>query len=203
MNDNTAKLVWTGYAPWYGNRMVFNYNNTSNIWSSSILNAGSNVLQSHVNNTDDGNFVIGWAQNNLPLTNNMIKGNYLYHIYTLPTTGNNIQMNNASSWGTMYAMAISNDVYCLISDGECSEGSIWEALAIREKYKVFNLRVYVNANGFGAYDPIDLDFLEKRLSVFTDILFVRTRTFIKNNPYLKNVDPEGKLLGQEGHYVIL
>jgi hypothetical protein len=101
------------------------------------------------------------------------------------------------------AMAISNDVYCLISDGECSEGSIWEALAIREKYKVFNLRVYVNANGFGAYDPIDLDFLEKRLSVFTDILFVRTRTFIKNNPYLKNVDPEGKLLGQEGHYVIL
>jgi hypothetical protein len=108
MNDNTAKLVWTGYAPWYGNRMVFNYNNTSNIWSSSILNAGSNVLQSHVNNTDDGNFVIGWAQNNLPLTNNMIKGNYLYHIYTLPTTGNNIQMNNASSWGTMYAMAFQN-----------------------------------------------------------------------------------------------
>lgn len=45
-------------------------------------------------------------------------------------------------------------VYCLISDGEASEGSIYEALNIKRKYKVDNLKVYMNYNGWGAYDEI-------------------------------------------------
>lgn len=99
------------------------------------------------------------------------------------------------------ALTTDKNVYCLISDGECAEGSIWEALAIREKYKIFNLRVFVNCNGWGAYDPIDLDFLEKRLYAFTDIMVVKTA--IEDDAYLLSIDPDRKLLGQSEHYVVL
>lgn len=43
-------------------------------------------------------------------------------------------------------------VYCLISDGESVEGSVSEALHIHRKYNVYNLVVYCNHNGWGAYD---------------------------------------------------
>ena len=51
------------------------------------------------------------------------------------------------------AMANRNEmVYCLISDGEAMEGSIYEAMNVRAKYEVKNLKVYCNYNGWGAYD---------------------------------------------------
>ena len=58
------------------------------------------------------------------------------------------------------------NVYCLISDGECAEGSIWESLAFIHKEKLTNLKVYVNINGMGAYDFIDVDYLINRLKIF-------------------------------------
>lgn len=39
------------------------------------------------------------------------------------------------------------NVYCMISDGECAEGSVWEALRFSNDYGVSNLHIYVNANG--------------------------------------------------------
>src|ERR1700679_1082967 len=36
------------------------------------------------------------------------------------------------------------DIYCMISDGECAEGSIWEALRISIAQKVKNLKIIVN-----------------------------------------------------------
>jgi transketolase len=69
-----------------------------------------------------------------------------------------------------------HEVYCLISDGECAEGSIWEALRIKSDNAITNLHIYVNANGFGAYDPIDIDVLEQRLRMFSpDVEFRRTQ----------------------------
>lgn len=59
-------------------------------------------------------------------------------------------------------MALANrekDVYCLISDGECSEGIIWEALEMADKLKLKNLKIYLNFNGYSAYGTVD----EKRL----------------------------------------
>src|SRR5688572_11755718 len=44
------------------------------------------------------------------------------------------------------------NVYCLISDGECSEGSIYEALNVKVKYSINNLIVHTNVNGWSAYD---------------------------------------------------
>lgn len=58
------------------------------------------------------------------------------------------------------------NVYCLISDGECAEGSIWEALRIIYDQKVTNLKIIVSANGWGAYDPINTKILEKRFKGF-------------------------------------
>jgi len=67
------------------------------------------------------------------------------------------------------------DVYCLLSDGECAEGSVWEALRFAYENKVTNLKLYVNANGWSAYDTVDLDYLENRIKAFhPDVNYVRT-----------------------------
>ena len=46
----------------------------------------------------------------------------------------------------------SKNVYCLISDGEAAEGSIYEALNTRSKYEIDNLIIYCNVNDYSAYD---------------------------------------------------
>ena len=67
------------------------------------------------------------------------------------------------------------NVYCLLSDGECAEGSVWESVRFAFENKLSNLKIYVNANGWAAYDPVDLDYLEKRIKAFhPDVNFVRT-----------------------------
>lgn len=58
------------------------------------------------------------------------------------------------------------EVYCLISDGECAEGSIWESLRIIGEKSITNLTVIVSANGYGAYDPVETTALKKRLKGF-------------------------------------
>lgn len=46
------------------------------------------------------------------------------------------------------------NVYCLISDGELSEGSVYETANAMRKYDVTNLKVYLNYNGWSAYDSV-------------------------------------------------
>lgn len=58
------------------------------------------------------------------------------------------------------------DVYVLISDGECAEGSIWESLRYIEEKNINNLHVFVNMNGYSAYSSIDRDYLKRRLYAF-------------------------------------
>jgi transketolase len=58
------------------------------------------------------------------------------------------------------------NVYCLVSDGEIAEGSIWEALNIARNYKLTNLRVYLNYNGYSAYDKVELEPLLNKLRGF-------------------------------------
>lgn len=57
-------------------------------------------------------------------------------------------------------------VYCMISDGECAEGSIWEALRVAKENKLYNLKIIINANGWGAYDKINLNYLINRFKGF-------------------------------------
>jgi len=73
-----------------------------------------------------------------------------------------------------HALATPNKkVYCMISDGEAAEGSIWEALRFVFDHKVDNLEIYVNINGLGAYDAVDKDNLIRRLQSFLPRINIR------------------------------
>ena len=66
-------------------------------------------------------------------------------------------------------IALSNpniNVYCLISDGECAEGSIWEALRFIDENQIKNIEIHANINGWAAYKPVDSDKLSQRLKLF-------------------------------------
>ena len=54
----------------------------------------------------------------------------------------------------------------MISDGECAEGSIWEALRFIHTAQLSNLHVYVNINGMTAYEYINIPYLTERLKSF-------------------------------------
>ena len=81
------------------------------------------------------------------------------------------------------------NVYCLISDGESAEGSIWEAIRVLREQNLTNLKVYLNWNGWGAYRdqrypfPEDFDGVIKERVTNCDYL-----------PFLK---------GQIGHYKVM
>ncbi len=60
----------------------------------------------------------------------------------------------------------SKSVYCCISDGECAEGSIWEALSIASKYNLANLKIVLNANGYAGYEEINSKLLIPRFKSF-------------------------------------
>ena len=82
------------------------------------------------------------------------------------------------------------NIYCMISDGEAAEGSIWEALRIKTDNKIDNLKIYINLNGYGAYGAIDAAALTKRLKAFCPNINIK-RTTVEQLPFLK---------GQDAHY---
>jgi transketolase len=89
---------------------------------------------------------------------------------------------------------INKSVYCLVSDGELAEGSCWEALRIADELELDNLKIYVNANSYGAYKKIDLDLLEARVNLFNPrVKFIRTH--LPKVDFV--IDP------QEWHYKVL
>jgi transketolase len=67
----------------------------------------------------------------------------------------------------------SKNVYCMISDGEAAEGSIWESLRFINTSKLDNLQVFVNVNGMSAYEYLDVDYLIQRLLVFLPSIRIR------------------------------
>ena len=84
-------------------------------------------------------------------------------------------------------------VYCMISDGEAAEGSIWEALRIAGDLRLENLRLVVVCNGYSAYGKVDVDVLEERLKTFYPCLVIKTNLF--NYPEW--------LQGLQAHYVTI
>lgn len=73
-----------------------------------------------------------------------------------------------------HALATPNKkVYVMISDGEAAEGSIWESLAFIQSHGIYNIEVYANINGIGAYDSIDVEYLINRLKAFLPRINIR------------------------------
>lgn len=88
----------------------------------------------------------------------------------------------------------SKAVYCLCSDGETAEGAFWEVLRIKDTYNLDNLKVYVNANGYSAYDAVHTKTLEKRIHAFCeDVTVVYS--------YERNLPPF--LRGLDAHYHVM
>jgi len=91
--------------------------------------------------------------------------------------------------GVAVGMALADKerhVWCLISDGEAAEGSVWEALRIAGEQEVENLNVYVNANGYGAYREINVQLLGWQLIPFFPVHMRATK--------------QKYLFGQDAHY---
>jgi transketolase len=65
-------------------------------------------------------------------------------------------------------------VYCLISDGELFEGSIWECANVIRKYNVTNLNVYLNYNGWSAYDNVPQWMIDNISTIMPNIKIRKT-----------------------------
>lgn len=80
------------------------------------------------------------------------------------------------------------DVYCIISDGECCEGSIWESLYYLSKNPLQNLHISVNSNGFSAYDKINISKLSKCIEAFEieNLTIVDTSGILKSFKFLND-----------------
>ena len=89
------------------------------------------------------------------------------------------------------------NVYCLISDGECTEGSIWEALRIAEDQDLDNLKVFVNLNGVTAYSEIDTYWLSQRLQMFGVPKENIIHTTVDQLPFLKGIDAHYHIMTDE------
>ena len=118
-------------------------------------------------------------------------------------------------------MALSDrkkNVYCIISDGECNEGSIWESLRIATENKLANLKIVLNANGWGAYSKINLPILKRRLKAIgckvvdangqnISMLQKKLKTKSKDKPVLvfakTTVEQLPFLQGQDAHYYVM
>lgn len=81
----------------------------------------------------------------------------------------------------------SRNVFVALSDGECAEGSVWEALRIKDDLNVTNLRIYVNINGYGAIGEIDKKKLTDRLCSFTHGLNIY-HTDVLHVPFLNEIE---------------
>ncbi len=81
-------------------------------------------------------------------------------------------------------------VFCLVSDGECMEGSIWETLRLIEETKATNLHVFFNINGWGGYKAINTHSLYSKLNAY----HVKKTIVFTQIPQMP---------GLEAHYVVL
>ena len=90
------------------------------------------------------------------------------------------------------------NVYCLISDGECAEGSIWEGLRYIQEKGIKNLQVYVNINGYAAYDAVDVKYLTERLKVFLpDINLCFTK--VNHFSFLKGLNAHYHIMSKQDY----
>jgi transketolase len=109
------------------------------------------------------------------------------HLFRIHGTHPNIDIENkiycstgslGHGIGIALGMALSDrtkNVYCLISDGECFEGSIWEVAHVIHRYNVTNLKVYLNFNGLSAYHKVEEWMLSDLITIFPTLHVRRTK----------------------------
>jgi len=116
------------------------------------------------------------------------------------------------------AMADSKrNIYCMVSDGECAEGSIWETLRILVEQKVKNLKLIVNVNGWAAYKTVDPQRLKAQFEGFgVKAIEINGHSLLELESALKecqggesfifartDVEQFSFLQGQDAHYYVM
>jgi transketolase len=99
------------------------------------------------------------------------------------------------------ALGNPHNVYCIISDGECAQGSIWESLRFINDFNIDNLSVYLDMNGFSAYGTINKLLLEKRLIAFYPLIKIRQNP-LKQFDFINGLNYHYKILNEEEYIII-
>ncbi len=89
-------------------------------------------------------------------------------------------------------------VNVLISDGECAEGSVWEALKTIYEHQINNINVHVNVNGLAAYKLVDQDYISTRLKAFLPTINIHY-TSVEQLPCLKGLHAHYHTLTEENY----
>ena len=105
--------------------------------------------------------------------------------------------------GAGYAIVNPNKtIYILISDGEASEGSIWESLKFFNESNLNNVEVYANLNGYSAINEVDLEYLSKCLTTFYPKINLRY-TNVEVFKFLKGLEAHYKVMNEEDYKMAL
>ncbi len=191
----------------------------------SCLSAVDIIYAIYMNKKDDERFVLSNGHAGIALyavleIKGLLKdiGNLNIHPDRNPNVGIDVSTGSlGQGLPIALGMALANrnkNVYCLISDGECCEGSIWESIRIAEEQKIDNLKIVVNANGWEAYDPISLSLLLQRIFGFSYNMRIADGHNLEELSHSLNlqslvtfamtsVDQFPFLKGQDAHYYIL
>ncbi len=89
-------------------------------------------------------------------------------------------------------------IYVLISDGECAEGSIWESLRFIYENNINNIEVYVNVNGYAAYDKVDSKYLVDRLKSFLPSINIEYTT-VNQYPFLRGLNAHYHVMSENDY----
>jgi len=93
-------------------------------------------------------------------------------------------------------------VHVLISDGESAEGSVWEALRFIQESNLTNIEVYVNVNGYAAYDKVNVKYLVDRLETFLPSINIRY-TNVNQYPFLRGLNAHYHVMSEEDYKTTL
>ena len=89
-------------------------------------------------------------------------------------------------------------VHVLISDGESAEGSVWESLRFIQENNLTNIEVYVNVNGYAAYDKVDTKYLVDRLKAFLPSINIKY-TNVNQYPFLRGLNAHYHVMSEEDY----
>ena len=98
------------------------------------------------------------------------------------------------------AAANPSRIVFMISDGECAEGVVWESLRFMADRPIKNIKVYIVANGYAAYDVISIEKLEQRIASFNDnenITIIKTSS--EQLPFLIGLNAHYKIMNNEDY----
>ena len=93
-------------------------------------------------------------------------------------------------------------VHVLISDGECAEGSIWEALKTISEENINNIEVHVNINGYAAYKNVNTIYLRERLRAFLPDIKLHY-TNVEQYSFLKGLNAHYHVMNEENYNEVL